>query len=348
MHRYDYSFLKDFKITSKLIGISNVIAESNYNCKIQRKNYEKAYIKLHEQAIIESTISSSRIEGIKTSKKREKELLSGAVKPINHNEEEINGYKDALIFISNHYSDIEIDEETIQYIHSLLMYYSQRENGQYKKTDNLIEANYADGKTEILFEPIASRDVKKNMSELIEAYNEAKNDSDVNMMLLIPCFIVDFLAIHPFMDGNGRISRLITLLLLYKEGYDVGKYISYEKMIEEYKWNYYQELNKSQKGWHENNNDYSPFIIFHFQMLYRCYNEINRRFLEGVENNKGSKNARIEAIIMNSVVPISKTEILDILPDISVSTIEKKLNDLLKEKKIQKIGKYKNARYKKS
>ncbi|MBQ6494175.1 MAG: Fic family protein [Erysipelotrichaceae bacterium] len=345
MHKYDYEFLKDFKITSKLIGLSNVIAESNYKVNVQEKENPAVFIKLHKKAIIDSVISSSRIEGVETSENRRKELLENNDKPLNHNEEEISGYRDALVFISDHFQEMEISEDTIKYLHSMLMYYSSKNKGQYKSIDNEITARYADGNSEVIFKPVKSKETGKHMKQLIDAYNRAKSDIDINQLLLIPCFIVDFLAIHPFADGNGRISRLLTLLLMYKEGYQVGKYISYEKMIEQYKWNYYQELNLSQTGWHDNENDYSPFIVFHFQMLYRCYKEISERFISEKNGQILSKKDRIENTVMKSIVPISKAEIADALPDVAITTIEIVLGDLIKKGKISKIGTYKNARY---
>ena len=345
MHNYDYSFLKDYMITSKLIGLSNVIYESNARLRKSIGDNPELFKKLHDKAIIESTVSSSRIEGVETSAKREKELLLNREKPLNHDEEEISGYKDAIVFVSEHHDDLKINEQTIKHLHKLLMYYTQDLKGEYKRADNRITARYQDGSREILFEPIPHEQVDINMKKLLVAYNEAVNDSEINKMLLIPCFIIDFLAIHPFQDGNGRISRLLTLLLLYKQGYDIGKCISYEKMIEDYKWNYYQEINRSQIGWHENSNDYSSFIVFHFQILYRCYGEINRRMNDDQNSRKLSKQKRIEMTIFNSIIPLSKADIADALPDVSTTTIEKTLGIMLKEKKIRKIGSYKNARY---
>ena len=344
MHKYDYSFLKDFKITSRLIGLSNVIYESNRRFAEMKYRNPKLYSKLHEKAIIESTLSSSRIEGVETSAKREKELLIDNVKPLTHSEQEISGYRDAIVFVSQHYDEMDVNEETIRRLHTMLMYYTQDQKGEYKKADNRITATYADGTGEVLFEPVSYKETGRHMKEMIKAFNNAVTESEINKMLLIPCFIVDFLAIHPFQDGNGRISRLLTLLLMYKQGYDAGKYVSYEKMIEEHKWNYYQELNRSQIGWHDNVNDYSPFIVFNFQLLYRCYSEINRRMNEE-KDNKISKQKRIENAVMSSIVPVSKADIADSLPDISLTTIEKTLGMMLKEKRIRKIGTYKNARY---
>lgn len=345
MHKYDYSFLKDFKITSKLLGLSNVIFESNHNSKNLKEDYPDLFSKLHEKAIIESTISSSRIEGVVTSEKRQRELLVDNKKPLNHNEEEISGYKDAIVYVSKNYNDLEINEKTIKELHRMLMYYTEGPKGEYKKVDNEIVANYEDGTREIIFETVSYKEVDKHMKELVKAYNTAVKDNDINKTLLIPCFIIDFLAIHPFVDGNGRVSRLLTLLLLYKHDYEIGKYISYEKMIEEYRWNYYEEINKSQNDWYNNNNDYSPYIVFHFQMLYRCYGEMNKRLNELLDSKKVSKKTRIENTILNSLTPISKSDIQDVLPDVSGTTIEKVLGDMLKENRIRKIGTYKNARY---
>ena len=346
MHKYDYSFLKDYKITSKLLGLSNVIAESNYRTSLLEQRNPNYFNKLHEKAVIESTISSSRIEGVVTSPKREKELLNTTFEPINHDEQEISGYKDAIIFISNNYDDISIDEKTIKYLHSLLMFYTPRGGGEYKKTDNVISLKYEDGTSKVIFYPVSSDDTESHMKMLCKAYNDAYEDEEINKLLLIPCFIVDFLAIHPFKDGNGRISRLLTLLLLYKEGYKIGKYISYEKMIEEYKWNYYQAINNSQTNWHDNKNDYADFIIFHFQMLYRCYKNINEDLLVSEEENNLSKKQRIAYVLKNSVLPISKAEIANKLLDISITTIENELSQLQKKGLIKKLGNYKDAKYK--
>lgn len=155
---------------------------------------------------------------------------------------------------------------------------------------------------------------------------------------------MDFLSIHPFSDGNGRVSRLLTLLLLYKEGYDIGKYISFENQINKNKVNYYDTLERSQNQWYNSNNTYYPFIEFTFQILYQCYKEINRRFIK-TKSGKAKKNERIEAVVLDSIVPISKIEIRKLLPDVSVTTIEAVLAKLLKENKIYKIGTYKDAKY---
>ncbi|MDR0508642.1 MAG: Fic family protein [Candidatus Methanoplasma sp.] len=171
-----------------------------------------------------------------------------------------------------------------------------------------------------------------------------RGDAGIDPLILIPCFILDFLCIHPFSDGNGRMSRLLTLLLMYKNGIDTGKYISFEGQINESKERYYESLRRSSDGWHTNSNDYIPFIENFILTLFACCKELDRRF-DVVGDKKANKGNRIEAIIKNSIGPISKKEIEELLPDISRTTIEAKLAKFQKQGKIEKIGSYKDARY---
>ncbi len=182
------------------------------------------------------------------------------------------------------------------------------------------------------------------MEQLELAYMEARNNANINQLLLIPCIILDFLCIHPFRDGNGRMSRLLSLLLLYKNGYDVGKYISFEEQINNYKSYYYEALRKSSIGWHENQNTYIPFMENFLSMLYMCYKELDKRFAT-IQGKKITKTSRIEATVLNSLVPISKADICKILPDVSPTTIEAVLSKMVKDGQIKKIGQSKMTRY---
>ena len=163
-------------------------------------------------------------------------------------------------------------------------------------------------------------------------------------MLLIPCVILDFLCVHPFRDGNGRLSRLLSLLLLYKNGYDVGKYISFEEQINHYKNSYYEALRKSSEGWQTNENSYFPFMEQFLSTLYMCYKELDKRFAV-VHGRKITKKARVEATVLNSLTPISKAEICKILPDVSPTTVEAVLGQMVKSGSIKLIGKSRNTRY---
>ena len=173
---------------------------------------------------------------------------------------------------------------------------------------------------------------------------EARGNANINQLLLIPCVVLDFLCIHPFRDGNGRMSRLLSLLLLYKNGFDAGKYVSFEEQINSYKTNYYESLKQSSLGWDTNENSYFPFIENFLSMLYMCYKELDKRFAV-INGKRITKKARIEATILNNLTPISKAEICKILPDVSPTTVEAVLGSMVKDGRLQKIGNSRNIRY---
>lgn len=194
------------------------------------------------------------------------------------------------------------------------------------------------------FKPVPAKSVSGDMEQLLLAYYEARQDAEISPLLLIPCFVLDFLCIHPFIDGNGRVSRLLTVLLLYLSGYDIVRYISYEGQVNNYKESYYEALRTSSKSWHENENDYVPFIINFLQILYKCFKELDESFTD-ISLKKAKKSERVESILMGAIVPISKQDILAKVPDISVKTVELVLSKMLKEQKIKKIGTFRDARY---
>ena len=345
MHKFDYSFLKNNTITTELFSLSNIITDLKTRTELKKEDNKELFNKLETIAIKESVESSNAIEGIFTTSKRIDEIILEDKKPLTHSEEEIAGYHDAIRFIKENYEYLSFNEDTIKRIHSMLVerHVGYNKGGKYKDDENIIAERDERGRIKrVIFVPTKMGDVDEAMKNLIFAYQEAKSDYEIPALLLIPCVIVDFLSIHPFSDGNGRVSRLLTLLLLYKEGYDIGKYISFENQIKEYKGNYYEVLESSQLKWHESENTYVPFITFTFQILYQCYKEINRRF---IKTKSGKKHERVEAVILDSIVPMSKSDIHNLLPDISITTIEATLAKLLKSNKIYKIGTDRNARY---
>lgn len=347
MHKFTYNFLKDKTITSELFSLSNIITDLKTKTEIKKQTNISLFSKLETIAIKESVVGSNAIEGIFTTEKRINEIINNDSEPLTHSEQEIAGYHDAIKFVAENYEYLSFDEKTIKEIHKLLVarYIGYGNGGKYKTSDNIIAEKYSDGSIKrVLFNPTPAKEIDKAMKDLCLAYQVAKNDYEIPSLLLIPCVIVDFLSIHPFSDGNGRVSRLLTLLLLYKEGYDIGKYISFENQINKYKDSYYYALERSQNGWHDSKNSYYPFIQFTFQILYECYKEINKRFVT-TKNGKNKKSDLIEAIVLDSIVPISKAEIIELLPNISSSTVELELAKLIKMNKIFKIGTYKNAKY---
>lgn len=214
----------------------------------------------------------------------------------------------------------------------------------HKVTDNVIVEIDTEGNRRVRFRPVPANETEAAMEQLELAYLDACSNSNINQLLLIPCVILDFLCIHPFRDGNGRMSRLLSLLLLYKNGFDAGKYISFEEQINKYKDLYYDALQSSSSGWESNKNDYYPFIQNFLSTLYMCYKELDKRFAV-VNGKRVTKTARIEATVLGSLLPISKSEICAIHPDISPTTVEAVLGKMIKNGQIKRIGSSKGARY---
>ncbi len=343
MREFDYSFLKGDH-SNQVFRLSSLITDINAEERIRKIQYEYVFDALKKKALIDSAVGSSAIEGILTSDKRLKEIFVNK-DPMNHDEFEILGYKDALDYIHEHVDDIDIDEDTICHLHFLIEKDADPfQAGKYKNTDNFILEFHSDKTRSVRFVPIGHKETKQAVKQLLLAYYDARQDEEIDPLLLSFCFVLDFTCIHPFSDGNGRVSRLLTLLLLYKAGYDIGKYISIEKQINKYKEQYYQALQSSSQRWHENKNDYSAFEIFMMQIMYRCYQSLNDSFGE-LTFRKNKKNERIRMVLENSLVPVSKMQIKELLPDVSIRTIEAELKRLMNENKIRKIGSYKDARY---
>ena len=345
MRYFDYSFLKDLKVPSNFLTLTNIIYSINKEEEQRKKEYPNIFTNLQKIAIVQSVKGSNAIEGIVTTDKRIEEIVNQNSNPLNHNEEEILGYKEALSIIHNNYESLQFEIDTIKELHSILLQHTSLEyRGRFKREDNIIYEKYSDGSSKVRFEPVKANETEKAMEQLIIAYKIAKNDSSINQLLLIPCVILDFLCIHPFQDGNGRLSRLLSLLLMYKNNFDVSKYISFEEQINKNKANYYEALRTSSIYWHDNKNDYIPFISDFLFTLYLCYLELDKRFLT-IKSGKVSKNKRIEEVVLSSIIPISKKQIKELLPDISISTIERVLSNLISDNKISKIGSTNKARY---
>lgn len=343
MRKYDYSFLKK-DIPGNIVGLSDVITDLKSKEEFRKLQYEETFESLRKKAIIESVKGSNAIEGIVTTDTRIRDIVAGAT-PITHDELEISGYKDALNLIHAEYKNLDIDEDTICMLHKMIEEHTNTDNaGTYKRNNNFIMEYNADGSRRIRFKPVSVKDTPPSMEQMLLALYEARQDSEISPLLLIPCFIVDFLCIHPFTDGNGRVSRLLTVLLLYSFGYDIVRYISFEGQVNKYKDNYYAALEQASASWHEGTNDYVPFIINFLQILYRCFKDLDESFME-ISLKKAKKSERIESILLSAIVPISKQDIADKLPDVSIKTIELVLGKMVKENKIVKIGTYKDARY---
>ena len=293
---------------------------------------------LLEVALIQSTGASNRIEGIFTSDKRLEELVSQKAEPRNRSEQEIAGYREVLSTIYEGYEYINPRPNIILQLHRDLYSYSQGgAGGSYKNSDNVIAETDAEGHQKARFIPVPAFQTDEAMEELCARFLEAWEADRIDKLVLIPMFILDFLCIHPFNDGNGRMSRLLTLLLFYKAGYIVGKYVSMEMLIEKTKETYYEALQASSTGWHEGENSYEPFVKYYLGIMLKAYNEFESR-VEHLKHRSLSKPDRIKAVIDNKVGKITKKEIMELCPDISKITVERTLTNLVKSGYIAKVG----------
>lgn len=296
---------------------------------------------------IQSVNSSNSIEGIHTTDKRLESLMKEKTTPINRDEEEIIGYRDILAVIHEEYNYIQLKPNMILQFHKMLYKYTNGvTSGQYKNSDNsIIEIDSKSNKS-IRFQPISAHLTSKAMDELCFEFNLSLQNNKYDPLLLIPMFILDFLCIHPFNDGNGRTSRLLTLMLLYQAGYQVGKYVSIEKIIEKTKESYYDSLKKSSEGWLENKNDYLPFVKYYLGIIQDAYIDFSSKMQYIAVSQVGlSKTDRLKKIIADKVGRFSKRDLVEENPDISVITIERTLAELVKGNVLEKVGKGKSTMY---
>ncbi len=293
---------------------------------------------LLEIAKIQSTEASNRIEGIVITDERLKKIVRNKTTPRSRSEREIAGYRDVLNTIHENYNYIPIRPGMLLQLHRDLYKYSGLSiGGSFKNADNVIAEELPDGAKRVRFQPVPAWETPEAMDAVCTAINEAINDPELDDLLLIPMFILDFLCIHPFNDGNGRMSRLLTLLLLYRTGYQIGKYISIEKLIADSKDSYYVALQESSENWHDGSNDYLPFARYLLGVFIAAYREFDERAEIMLEAGYSSL-SRIRRIIRSSTGRITKAEIAEQCPDLSQITVQRALKALLDSGDILKIS----------
>lgn len=338
MRKFDYSNIDEQLFDKEIIRLLTELHEFRGKQELYMESYPDVLEAMVRVAKIQSTGASNRIEGIYTSDKRLDELVEEKTEPKNRNEEEIAGYREVLNTIHENYDYIVPRFNVILQLHrDLYMYNSGGAGGNFKNADNVIEEKNEFGEKKVRFVPVAAYLTKDTMEQMCNQFVDTMNKDIVDPLILIPVFILDFLCVHPFNDGNGRMSRLLTLLLLYQNMYIVGKYISIEMLIEKTKDSYYETLETSSKGWHENSNDYKPFVKYYLGILLGAYREFSSR-VETLRNQGLSKSERVKHVFETKIGKISKSDILKLCPDISVTTIEKALSELLNEGFITKVG----------
>lgn len=346
MKVFNYEKYKKISLDSEAISLIAKIYE--------KKGEQGAYIDkdpemlsvLVEVSKIQSTEASNRIEGIVTTSERINALLKRGSKPLNHNEEEIKGYRDVLNTIHNNYEHIPFNANYIRQLHrDLLKFTSLSFGGQFKNVDNVIAEKDAAGNIiRVIFEPLKPYETPDAIVDICKEYNKALANECVDPLILIPIIVHDFLCVHPFNDGNGRISRLLTLLLLYQNGFAVGKYVSLEKIIYETKREYYDSLELSGEGWHENNDNPIFFVKYMLKVLLKAYRDFDERVVATLQD-KVNKQEQVKRVIDSRIGKITKKEIIQKLPFVSEPTIKLGLSTLVKEGYIEVVGRGKNSAY---
>lgn len=329
MRIFDYSDLKNRMWDSELLGLVAQIHEFRGRQELYLKQKPEELERLMEIAKIQSTGSSNEIEGIRTTSARLKQLVADKTAPRNRDEEEIMGYRDVLNTIHENYEYIPIRTNYILQLHRDLYRYSGKGfGGRFKSTQNYISAMDRWGNETVLFTPLPPIETEDAICAICGSYNQVLGTEDVDALILIPVFIHDFLCIHPFIDGNGRMSRLLTTLLLYKSGYMIGKYVSLESKIAKNKDAYYDALEASQNGWHENREDPVPFIKYLLKTILASYRDFEDRV--DLVGEKKSAEELVRRAVSGRIGKFTKSDILELCPTIGKTSVEssiKKLSD---------------------
>lgn len=337
MRQFEYKESWKKLLTPTIVSLLTSIHEYKGEQNLFIESNSDKLVELLEIAKIQSTEASNKIEGIITTDDRLKKLVMDKTMPKSRSEKEIAGYRDVLNTIHESYEYIPINANYILQLHGdLYKYNGMSFGGKFKSSDNIIAEVDSSGNQKIRFQPIEAWATPEAMLNMCNAYNDALNDG-IDPLILMPMFILDFLCIHPFNDGNGRMSRLLTLLLLYKSGYIVGKYISIEKLIEKSKNTYYEQLQASSYEWHENKNDYEPFVEYYLGVVIAAYKEFSGRVQTLIESGM-NKPERIREVIRKHIGKITKSQIMEKCPDISDTTVQRTLTELLKKNEIIKLS----------
>ena len=344
MRTFNYSKIKEQKWDSEILGYIAAIYREVGKQEQYLKQRPEELEKLVEIAKIQSTEASNAIEGIVTTNTRIRQLVEEKTTPKNRDEQEIAGYRDVLNAIHDSFDVIPISRNYILQLHKIM--YSHMNNplaGQTKNIQNYISATYPDGHTETLFTPLSPFETPEALDKICEEYNRVIGNFEVEPLIAIPIFIHDFLCIHPFNDGNGRMSRLLTTLLLYRNGFYVGKYISLEAKIAKAKDLYYDALARSQDGWHEGCEDPVPFIKYLLSIILAAYKDFEDRF--SIIETKLPAVEKVRKATQNKIGRFTKQDIRELCPSLSISSIEGSLRKLVKEGDLKREGSGKATYY---
>lgn len=350
MRTFDYEKLAERTWDNEILNYIAQIHEYKGKQELYIRQKPVELERLVQIAKVQSTEASNYIEGIVTTNARLNSLMSDKTTPRNRDEEEILGYRNVLNLVHESYNMIPVRPNYILQMHrDLLKFTTLSYGGRFKTTQNEIDEILPSGETKVLFRPVGPFETPDAVEAICESYNSAIENELVDPLLLIPCFILDFLCIHPFNDGNGRMSRLLTLLLLYRSGYKVGQYISIEKAIADTKSVYYDALRQADSGWHTEENDPKPFIKYMLGIVLSCYREFENRV--NTTEKAGIKSTSYDIVrnyVSSQIGTFTKQKTLESCPTLGSSSVEAALKKLVKEGVLVRIGNGRKTHYARS
>lgn len=326
------------------VWLMNSIAEYKGKQELYARQSPQVLKTLLETALIESTESSNRIEGVTVDKARLNPLVIGRSKPRDRSEEEVAGYRKALGLIHTKFKSLRITPEIIKELHRLCRGESW-DAGKWKEKDNSIIRKHPDGRIEVIFKPVSAAKTPEMMKQLCLSYEHSVSQLKYPDLYAVACLVLDFLSIHPFRDGNGRVSRLLTLLALYQHGFMVGKYISIERIVEQSKETYYETLNRSSQKWHEARHNVEPWFNYFLGVVLAAYKEFEEH-AQNIIPARGAKTAMITKAIEEQQGEFSISDIERACPAVSRVMIKKVFLQLQIDKKIKCLGKGQSAKWK--
>jgi len=343
MHSFHPDYLEKIALPISCAWLLSDIAEAKGRQRLFERQKPQILAALRERALVQSIESSNRIEGIVVAPARLHPLILEDAEPRDRSEEEIRNYRDALRLVHAEPERLAVTPKLVLHLHAMVQKGSG-DAGEWKAVDNEIIEMREDGLPQVRFRPVSAAETPRAVTRLCEAYQEALVEQRVPPLLAVACLILDFLCIHPFRDGNGRVSRLLTLLTLYHHGFKVGRYISLERLVEESREDYYEALRQSSVLWHEGKHDPLPWFHFFLAALRRACRVFEHR-AEDLGDARGTKTARIEAVIASFGEEFSLGQLLEACPNVSRDLVRRVLQNLRKAGKVVSRGRGRGAHW---
>lgn len=344
MNSLTETYLKNLTLSTDEAAAMRTLGEYQGKQALYYKQSPETLESLKQAAVIESSESSNRLEGITAPKERIEALVLKNSTPKDRSEQEIAGYRDALSLIHESAEHMEFSNNVVLQLHSLVYRFMPNPGGKWKATNNEIIEKHPNGTKRVRFVPTPAHLTPEAMDNLVANYKQAINTHNQDPLIVVPLAILDFLCVHPFTDGNGRVARLLTLTLLYHFDYQVGRYISLERIFEETKESYYETLEKSSQGWHEGKHDVHPWLNYFWGTLTRAYREFEER-VGNIKTGRGSKTDQIRQAVQRKIGPFSISEIEDACPGISRDMVRNVLRQMKDENLIESTGKGRSAKW---